>query len=367
MTDGPQVLKDQLFNQETVTMMARALKEVYPAFEAESFVERAIEGFKTRELKARSLYLGDLLYQYLPKDFEKATQVMKASIQTSHAGPHFIYSAYSDYVWVYGCNDQYYRHALALLADFTQYFSAEFAIRAFINAYPDPTFEALMTWSKSGLVDLRRLASEGLRPKLPWAMAIKIDYKKATLPLHNLFYDQDRYVTRSVANHLNDVSKIDPSYVIGLLRTWQASKLQEPSEMAYITHHALRTLVKRGHPETLNFLGYPLKPAIEVGALLLKHASVQLGESLSFECSIKAQADTALLIDYIITYATPGDRHSEKVFKLKKTHLSAGDTLTVTKNHPLKVMTTKKLYPGTHTLTLQVNGRRYSQVAFELR
>lgn len=356
-------LKDDLFNQETLAAMTRQIKTVYNEFDEIAYTKEALEGFPSRELKERSFLLCDLLFKYLPTDYHEATAILLKVVKLE-GEERFVYSAFTDYVMIYGCEDAYRDYSIELLGELTKIFSSEFAIRAYINKYPDQSFDAMMTWSTSDYVHQRRLASEGFRPKLPWAKAIDFDFVKATEPLNNLFYDTDRYVTRSVANHLNDVSKIDPDLVLNLLTIWRDSGKQTEDEMTYIINHSLRTLIKKGHPASLEFLGYHSDPNITITELNIENPSIDIGDSLLFHLTLEAQSDENLIIDYRVTYPKANGKTSDKVFKLKKVTLKKGQSLTIKKKHPFKVMTTKKLYTGDYALTLQINGKLYNSQSF---
>jgi 3-methyladenine DNA glycosylase AlkC len=213
----------------------------------------------------------------------------------------------------------------------------------------------------------RRLASEGLRPSLPWAKKLTLDYHKPLIHLNRLFYDSTRYVTRSVANHLNDISKIDSSLVIKTLKEWRASKKQNVAEMEYITTHALRTLVKEGNQDALALLGYTDNPKIEIDNFHLHNHHVKIGESLLFEFNIKAYEDVKLMVDYCIYFNTKKGTFSPKIHKLKKINLLKGESVLLQKRHLFKAnMTTRKLYSGKHKVTLQINGKHYKHYIFTL-
>ncbi len=213
----------------------------------------------------------------------------------------------------------------------------------------------------------RRLASEGLRPKLPWAKKLTIDYEKSIDLLNKLFSDRTRYVTRSVANHLNDIAKIDANLVIKTLNNWEKSKKQTTKEMDFIINHSLRTLIKKGNLETLEFLGYPTKPQIKVTNFKVENKKVYIGEKLKFSINIKAEKTTKLIIDYIISFQTKSGSFSEKVYKLKKLQLKKGETIVLSKKHLFKKnMSTRKLHKGIHKITIQINGRISKTIEFEL-
>jgi hypothetical protein len=206
-----------------------------------------------------------------------------------------------------------------------------------------------------------------LRPKLPWGKKITLDYTSALGLLEVLFADKTRFVTRSVANHLNDLSKIDSALVIETLRRWKASGKQNPKEMDYIMRHALRTLVKRGDEDALALLGYKTQASFEVSKFGLHHDRVCVGESLAFRVCIEAKEELALMVDYIVYYQSKSGTLSPKVHKLKKVSLQKDEVLTLHKKHLFKAnMTTRTLYNGEHKVELQINGKSCGVRCFEL-
>ena len=368
-------LKDELFNPIKVEMIAREINEVYPSFDACSFTKEVVDRFPTLELKERIYHIRDMLHKYLPKDYREAVNVLLEALppaldntKTDDDFGDFIYAPYSEYVAMYGCNEKHLDFSLQALREITKRFSVEFAIRDFINTYPTQTLTVLEACAKSENYHERRLASEGLRPTLPWAKKLSIDYHDPLRHLELLYADKTRYVTRSVANHLNDISKIDAPLVLKTLKRWKASKRQEPKEMAFIVNHALRTLVKQGDEEALGMLGYVKNPPIELKSVILKTASVAVGEALEFEVEIVALDDTMLMVDYVIHFCTKKGTLSPKVHKLKKITLKKGACSVLKKRHPFRAnMTTRTLYAGEHVLELQINGMVVHSENFELR
>jgi len=203
--------------------------------------------------------------------------------------------------------------------------------------------------------------------KLPWAKKLSIDYREPLRHLELLYSDKTRYVTRSVANHLNDIAKVDAPLVIETLKRWKKSKKQEPKEMDFIISHALRTLVKQGNSEALAMLGYVQNLPIEVKEVTLKSASVQVGEALEFEVEIVAYEDVMLMVDYIVHFQTKAGKLSPKVHKLKKLELKKGKGIVLKKKHLFRAnMTTRTLYAGEHLLEVQVNGSIVTKDRFDL-
>ncbi len=367
-------LKDALFNAEKVTQLSSEIKAVYPAFDAETFIKKSLQAFPELELKARIEHLCTVLYETLPKAYDEATEIIEKALpkeldtnKYDNDFGDFIYAPYASYIARYGCRETVLEGSFLMLRALTKRFSVEFAIRDFLNAFPEETMEMLEACAHSENYHERRLASEGSRPKLPWAKKLTLHYRKALPVLETLFYDKTRYVTRSVANHLNDISKIDAALVLKTLRIWNDSGKQERKEMDYILSHALRTLVKEGNPEALALLGYKQRPNIIVSDLELSPEKVHVGESIDLSCHIEAEECCRLMIDYIIHFRTKQGKRSLKVHKLKKLTLKEGDSVNVGKNHLFKAnMTTRKLYAGEHKVEMQINGARYNLGSFML-
>jgi len=367
-------LKDELFNPTKVAQIAHEIQEVHNSFNVEGFVQDTVDKFPELELMARIYHIREMLKKYLPEEYVESTNILLKALP-SELDPSkrdddfgdFIYAPYSNFVVSYGCSEAYVDFSLEALREMTKRFSVEFSIRDFINVFPDETLAMLEVCAVSDNYHERRLASEGLRPKLPWAKKLTIDY---TLPLQHLellYSDKTRYVTRSVANHLNDIAKIDAPLVIETLKRWQASKKQEPKEMAFIVSHALRTLVKQGNEEALAMLGYVKKPPIEVGDVVLKSSTIQIGEALEFELVLLAKDEAMLMVDYIVHFCTKAGKLSPKVHKLKKISLKKDEKILLSKRHPFKAnMSTRTLYAGEHLLEVQINGTIVHSERFEL-
>lgn len=358
------ILKDELFNRETVTILSNVIKTVYISFDEKQFIKDVLSEFKNLELMDRIHWISMMLKKHLPVSYVDSLTILKNSLINIKSESMFAFAAFPDFVKDNGCKIENLELSLDMLGEFTKMFSAEFAIREFINMFPNETYARMLEWSKSDNVHIRRLSSEGLRPKLPWAKGINFDTVKGALPLNNLYYDKERYVTRSVANHLNDLSKIDPALVLKTLSNWKKSNKQNEKEMNYIINHSLRTLVKKGHKDTLEFLGYNTIPKVLVNNLEIKNTKISIGESIYFSFDIKALEDELLVVDYIVEYPKAKNRKSKKVFKIKKVFLSKNESITISKKQAFKVMTTKKLYTGDYSLSIMVNGKEYGNAKF---
>ncbi len=367
MPEEKYLLKDELFNETTLRFMTQALVQAYSKFDERKYTHEALSNFPELELKERMHFLTELIVKYIPESYDETLRILDASLNFVPEGHEsFVFGAYQEFVMLYGCDDTWVELSLDYMGRFTEYFSAEFAIRPFINKYPELTYKAFERWAVSENHHQRRLASEGIRPKLPWGKAIEFDYKKAADLLDLLFYDSERYVTRSVANHLNDISKFDPNYVVEKLKTWKESQKQSQKEMDYLISHALRTSVKKAHSPSLELLGYRANPNIEITNFKLACEKIKIGQSIDMSFDIIAHEDTALMIDYIINYPMAKDKRSDKVFKIKKIKILADTRTHIEKSHKFKMMTTKKLYTGDYTLKLQINGKTYDPLTFHL-
>jgi 3-methyladenine DNA glycosylase AlkC len=367
-------LKDELFNPKKVTYLAKRIKKVYQDFDAEDFTNSVVNTLPNLELKARIFHIANCLEIYLPQDFKTAVTIILNALPPE-LNPNkcdgdfgdFIFAPLSEYVANNGLHPNNLPLAFNALSALTKRFSVEFSIRAFINQHPIQSFDFLHTLARSNNYHQRRLSSEGLRPKLPWAKGVDFDYQKPIEILDILCTDPTRYVVRSVANHLNDIAKIDANLTINTLKRWQSEgkQIQEKS-WHYLTQHALRTLVKQGNPDALALLGFKKNPAIKVLSFNIKDFKITLNEYLEFSFKIQAISAENLMIDYKIIYPSTHTKISEKVFKIKSIKTEKNATITIKKRHLFKPMSTKKLYAGTHQIQLQINGKIFIKENFEL-
>ncbi|MEU6911797.1 DNA alkylation repair protein [Streptomyces olindensis] len=256
---------------------------------------------------------------------------------------------------------------MALLADLTGRLTSEFALRTLLRHDLDRALGVVSGWTGSADAHVRRLASEGTRPYLPWAVRVPdlMARPGATVPLLDALYrDESDYVRRSVANHLNDLSRDHPDLVIGTARRW----LDDPDRATErLVRHGLRTLVKRGHPGALELLGFA-EAAVEVDGPHLDHHTVPFGGTVRFTASIRNTGDTEarLAIDYIVHHRKANGGQSGKTFKLTTRTLAPGEQVQVAREHSFRPVTTRRYHPGTHSISLQINGVESARADFEL-
>ncbi|MEM1254084.1 MAG: DNA alkylation repair protein [Cyanobacteria bacterium P01_H01_bin.21] len=366
-------LKDQLFNPGKVEYLGGLISQVYPGFDQAAFHSDVVEAFPSLELKQRIAHISNCLHQYLPDAYPAALDIMLGSLppaldptKTDDDFGDFIFAPLSLFVATYGCTQNHLERSLQALKEITKRFSAEDAIRYFINAFPDETCGFLLNCAQDENYHVRRLASEGTRPKLPWSQKLVIDYRQPLPILELLFADNTRYVTRSVANHLNDISKVDPTLVIETLTRWNASGKQTADEMTFITKHGLRSQTKQGNPEALALIGFGTKPDIEIIHLSTTTPVVEIGEAFEFTLELRANRAQNLLVDYLMVFASNGKKQPQKVFKIKQLELADGEVVQLKKRHPMRLMTTRRLTLGEHRIILQVNGQAFNSLSFEL-
>lgn len=367
-------LKDELFNRKNVSELAKQIGKVYTEFKTRSFIRRVVSKFPDLELKERIDWICHNFEHYIAKDYEGTVAVLLASLP-DELDPNkqdddfglFIHAPYSHFVATKGCTKEHLDYSLAALVEMTKRFSAEGAIRYFINEFPDESFTFLEKCAQDANYHVRRLASEGTRVMLPWCHKIHTHHTRPMPILNRLHADKTRYVTRSVANHMNDISKIDPNLVITTLKKWKQEGKQEPQELDFIIKHSLRTLVNQGNKDALRLVGYR-KPNIVVDQVAQETEHVHVGESFNFSFNVSSVSNKKqdLLVDYIVYFQKKNGEMTPKTFKIKKLLLAPGETVSLSKKHMMRSMSTKTLYPGEHRAVLQINGIQFDELSFIL-
>lgn len=378
----PEAFK-HLINPQTAALAGLNLQRAWPAFDRQRFERRATHGLDALEFKARAMQLADALQATLPAHFADAAAVLEASLAdpipldaagepTSLSGAHsdgglsgWVVWSMGEFVVRQGMADV--PRALACLHALTQRFSAEFAIRPFIQQHPEATLTTLQQWVSDPSAHVRRLVSEGSRPRLPWGLrlqALVID-PTPTLPLlRTLQDDASAYVRRSVANHLNDIAKDHPD----LVAQWVQEHQQPASaHRTALLRHASRSLIKQGHAPTLQAWGLGLGlQGHAVLSLSTDHARVGEDVGLHVTLHSTAHAPQPLVVDYAVHHVRANGSTSPKMFKGWKLTLEPQATYTLDKRHSLRPVTTRQLYPGRHRVDLQINGQTCASACFEL-
>ena len=355
-----------MLGRQYVLDLAAAIQTIYPGFAAEAFETQVLDdAWDGRELMSRVRHITHVLHGFLPADYAAAVAILReASPRLDSYG--FQNLVFTDYVGAYGLDD--WDASMGALEQFTQQTSAEFAVRPFILRDPTRMLAQMLAWAASKSPDVRRLASEGSRPRLPWGIALRslqADPSPLLPILEELKLDESEYVRRSVANSLNEIAKDHPDLAIGLLGRWQQ---HDTEEMHWLTKHALRTLLKRGHPGALELLGYHPDPAIEVRNLRVLPAVVQSGGTVALSFDVVSADATAqkLMIDFVVYMMRANGSLTPKVFRLTEKTIAPGDVLHIAKEFSFRPVSSRRYYPGDHAISPKINGQEYGRAEFVL-
>lgn len=363
------------FNQELIEWIAYHFNKQSQLFDKNKFIEISNNDLASLELKERAAQITQALTLCLPDDFYEASELVHASLHPSQDSDRdgadikdgltgWAIWPLCDWAAEQGIDQP--DIALNLLKCLTKRFSSEFAIRPFLAKRPSATLRVMNKWARHKNRHVRRLASEGSRPRLPWGMQLKsfvID-PSPILPLLRLLRDDEEgYVRRSVANSLNDIAKDHPDMVAAIAENW----LRDASpDRKKLIKHACRTLIKQGHKPTLKAFGYKAVKGLEA-EVYIESPEVIYGEALEFTCDFrhKGSQDQPVIIDYAIHFVKASGKTAPKVFKWKSGALKAGAS-SASKRHVIKPITTRKYYAGEHRLEIIINGVTIASKAFEL-
>ena len=354
------------YNPAMVADMARHLAAAGP-FDAARFTALACDGLEALELKARSRHIAAALDTCLPEDFTTACAQMVAALGPETETEGWEQSGPEDGIrgWamlpmgevVQRRGAGAYDLAMETLAAFTSRFSSEFDVRPFLDTDLERGLTHLHRWAEAPNPHLRRLASEGCRPRLPWGMRLKalIADPAPILPLlTRLRDDPSEYVRRSVANNLNDIAKDHPDLVADIAQDWLNGASKDRTRLV---RHACRTLIKAGHPGVLEAFGYG-PPKLDM-SFSVTPETAWMGEDVTLTATLKSRskATQKLVVDYVVHFMRANGKPSPKVFKWTQVELAPGAEITLSKVHKLREVTTRKHYPGAHEVVIQVNGQ----------
>ncbi len=353
----------ELFNRAFYEHFAAAFERAHPDFNSTQFVKDVTKNFEPLSLNERMRNTSVVLQQHLPGDYEKALEIMYKVIPALRGG--YTNLVFPDFVSQFGLQQQ--QLSLEALKHFTKFGSSEFAIRVFLKNDFENTLNTMVEWAGDGNHHVRRLASEGSRPRLPWSFKLPqvIENPSVTQPiLEQLKADPELYVRKSVANHLNDFSKDNPDYMLGLVGSWDRSH----PHTAWIVKHGTRTLIKKGNAGSMAVFGFEKDVKLRVENFKLAASDLRLGEVLDFSFDLVSEKQTSqkLVVDYIIHYRKSAGDLSPKVFKLKELNLEPNQRVTLSKKQRLQDFTTRKHYAGEHVLEIQVNGAVMAKQVFQL-
>lgn len=361
MSDSPEL--KHLFDEARYRRMADDLAEVQPGFDRKRFLAHTLEGLAERSLLQRLRRTSEAMRATLPEEFPKALAVLrKLAPRIEH---NFVTLVLPDYVGLYGLDD--FERSMEALKFFTRFGSSEFAIREFLRLDLPRTLAVMETWSRDADEHVRRLASEGCRPRLPWSFKLReliADPSPVRPILENLRADPSLYVRKSVANHLNDITKDHPEWVLERIAGWDLAD----ERTAWIAKRALRTLIKQGDRRALGVIGAGQKAEVAVESFTVSPAKVKLGGRVTLDLVLRStgKAPQKWVVDYAVHYVKQSGGTSAKVFKWKEATVGAGAALSLTKSQRIQDFTTRKHHPGRHVVAVTVNGEKVAEGAFEL-
>lgn len=345
---------------------------VFPRFDQQRFVRSALEGYDALELMPRAWNIAHALRRSLPNDYEKAIKILLASLDqkpersVASGMGSFLFLPHVFLVAEYGL--EHFEVSMRAQYVLTQRFTAEFSIRRYLERHQAATLARLMEWTTDPSEDVRRLVSEGTRPRLPWAArlrAFQADPRPVLALLERLKDDPALYVRRSVANNLNDIGKDHPDVLVETARRWMVGATEE---RRWIIRHALRSAVKRGESGALDVLGFGGEAQVSVENVRITPRRPAIGSFVAITCEIVNQSSVPqrVLADLRVHYVKANGTNSPKVFKLKAVELAPRETVQVSKSLSLAQLTTRRHYPGTHRVEVLVNGRAHPLGTFQL-
>ncbi|MEZ5033218.1 MAG: DNA alkylation repair protein [Saprospiraceae bacterium] len=372
MADTVQV-RDYL-NEKVIRSFGIRLHAVWPAFDVNAFTGLILPHLPDWSFSERVQGISRALERVLPADFPKAVSILLKALPEPMPGSgegegmaHFIVAPQT--AFISRCGQEHVDLSLEALKEMTRRFTAEWDLRLFFEKDPERIRTTLFTWARDPDQHVRRLVSEGTRPYVPWGKKLTVveQYPELTLDLlERLKNDPEEYVRRSVANHLNDLSKKHPERVVRTLKRWAR---EDPGPaMDKLVKHALRSLIKMGHPGALRLLGYAPGGEVEIRQFKIEPKTIHFGDALefSFELVSTSPKPQSLVVDYIVYFRKANGTNSPKVFKLKTLTLGAEEVSQIRKKHTIRPITTRVYYPGQHQLGVQVNGVEIAKASFTL-
>ncbi|MEI6864433.1 DNA alkylation repair protein [Flavicella sp.] len=359
-----------MFNLGFIVPFSEVCNKHIPNFNKNHFINAVFDdNWENLELKPRIKHIAHSLHKQLtdsiPINLNYITAISEDIRINQNKQDTFMYLVLCDYIEVYGL--EHLKESLIAIEKVTILASCEFAIRPFIIKDPEYVFKTLNNWSKNNHPSVRRLASEGCRPRLPWGMGIpflKINPSLIFPVLENLKDDDSLFVRRSVANNINDISKDHPSKILSLLKKW----IGVSKERNWLVKHAARTLLKQGNSDALKLFGYGDVTNFETTVIHLLKNKVCIGDYLCFTFSIKNKSNKAqkVRLEYFIYFLLAKGKLSKKIFKISERNLTANETLYYKRRHSFKIISTRKYYTGIHKVSLVINGVEKETDNFQL-
>jgi 3-methyladenine DNA glycosylase AlkC len=373
-------LKNQ-YGKDIPLRIADMISAAHPAFDKKRFLDYVLPDYDALELMPRGWHMADGLYHALPADYEQAINILLTSLppakpevsitsatvdrQGGSLAP-FLFMPHTFFVARYGLD--HFEESMRAQYELTQRFTAEFSIRPFLDRHTEKTLAQLQRWIDDPSEHVRRLVSEGTRPRLPWASRLRKfqkDPSSVLVLLEQLKDDTSLYVRRSVANNLNDIGKDNPDVLYSTAKRWMK---KASAEREWVVRHALRVAIKNGEPQALAVLGFEPTKDVSVTNARISPTRAREAEHITLSCTLTntASCTQALLIDFQVHYVKANSKTRPKVFKLTQTELPSGGSISLNKKISLAPMTTRRHYPGKHQIDLLVNGTAIPLGSFRL-
>jgi 3-methyladenine DNA glycosylase AlkC len=354
------------FGAPVVREIATLLHNTHAAFDAAQFTHDCLQGFDALALMPRARQVAEAMHRHLPTDFAVAGPILLHTLgQPVTSGP-FLWWPHGMFIASHGLG--HFELAMRLQHALTQRFTAEFSLRAFLQHHPAATLARLVEWARDPSEHVRRLVSEGSRPRLPWAPRL-LEFQRDPRPglalLELLKDDPSLYVRRSVANHLNDIGKDHPAVLMDTAERWLGGA---SPERQWIVRHALRVAIKQGHPDALRLMGHGHRPEVSLRAISITPQRVAIGGAVevSFKLFNPSHQTQSVLVDLQFLYRKAHGGHSPKVFKLKTLSLAPQQSALLRKRQSVADMSTRRHHPGAHHIAALVNGQAMPLGSFEL-
>ena len=358
-----------IYSASFYNKFSETLALTIPVFDKDEFMQLIFNNeFAGLELKQRMTHTAKVLHHFLSDDFVESSSTLKQLIENLRAAgmkeESIEYMFLPEYISMYGLDN--YEHAISAFEVVTQFTSCEFAVRPFIIKYEQQMLAQMLQWTSHENNMVRRLASEGSRPRLPWAMALpsfKIDPAPILSILRNLKNDPCDIVRRSVANNLNDISKDNAATVIQLAKEWHGKNKSTDA----LIKHACRTMLKQGVPEVLELFGFDSRD-IELSNFQILTPTVCIGDQLAFSFTIvnTGKKTHMLRLEYGLYYMKNNGELSKKVFKISEREVEPNRSYEINRKQNFKIITTRKFYTGTHELSIILNGQESHRLSFDL-
>lgn len=363
-------LKD-IYSKEFYHAFLKTIRQVVPEVDEKRFLASVFTSdWEKLELKDRMSHTARVLNKILASDYKLAVEQIVEIINVQQSdktnGFNFEFMFFPDYVQQFGLND--YETSISAIERITQYTSCEFVVRHFLMKYPEKMVQQMQDWAQHPHHYVRRLASEGMRTRLPWAISVPLLKQNPDLILpilQTLINDESEWVRRSVANSLNDLSKDYPELSLSFTQKW----IGHSTEVDKALKHGARGLLKKGNPEMLGYFGLDSGISINVETFSLEKQHIKVGEYLSFDLNVlhREKHEKFLRIEYRVYFLRSNGTHHAKTFKITEKKLAPNEQIQLSKKHSFKPISTRTYYPGEQHISLLVNGQESEKLAFYLK